>query len=103
MTDKLKIGFVSAWDASDITARSGVPYHMLMHLKKQNVQVEVFSPLNNAFKCLLALRSYASQIERLMRKRPVDVILSTNSIPVSLLNCRQPVLIWADAVFHQMH
>jgi len=124
MTDKLKIGFVSAWDASDVTACSGVPYHMLTHLKKQNVQVEVFSPLNNAFKFLLApaklyarlvrrnitleqfplaLRSYAGQIERQMRKRPVDVILSTNSIPVSLLNCRQPVLIWTDAVFHQMH
>lgn len=124
MTDKLKIGFVSAWDASDITAWSGVPYHMLTHLKKQDVQVEVFSPLNQAFKYLLApaklcarlmgrnvtleqfrlaLRSYASQIERLMRKRPVDVILSTNSIPVSLLDCRQPVLIWTDAVFHQMH
>jgi len=124
MDDKLKIGFVCVWDASDITVWSGVPYHMLTHLEKQNVQVEVFSPLSKAFKSLLApaklyarlrgrnvtldqfrlaLSSYASQIERRMRERPVDVILSTSSIPVSLLSCRQPVLIWTDSVFHQMH
>ena len=124
MEDKLKVGFVCVRDASDITAWSGVPYHMLRHLRKQNVQVEIFSPLNKAFKSLLvpaklcarlrrrnvtldhfrlALRSYASQIERLVRGRPVDVILSTDSIPVSLLRCKQPVIIWTDSVFHQMH
>jgi hypothetical protein len=106
--DKLKIGFVSVHVASDITAWSGVPYHLLTHLKKQYVQVEVFSPLRKIFKSLLAparlsarimgrnvkadrfrfaLRSYASQIERRMRKRPVDVKISNSSIPVSFLSC----------------
>ena len=124
MKGKLKIGFVSVWDASDITAWSGVPYHILTHLEKQNVQIEILSPFSKVFKGALApaklyarligrnvtldhfqlaLRSYASQIRRRLRERPVDVIFSVGSIPVSLLRCKQPVIIWADAVFHQMY
>ena len=119
----MRIGFVSVDDASDATSWSGIPFQILNHLRAENVEIEVISPLSSAAKYLVApaksiarlsgktlslshfwivLRSYARQIESAIRNRPVDVIVSTSSIPVTLLRCRQPIVIWTDAVFHSM-
>jgi glycosyltransferase involved in cell wall biosynthesis len=122
--EKLRVGFISIEDASDIRSWSGIPFHILSHLlDRQDVEVEVFSPLDRRLKYTLApakllataqshsfmpdrstllLKSYARQIERLLRNRPVDVIFSTSSIPITLLDCSQPIVFWTDAVFHSM-
>jgi glycosyltransferase involved in cell wall biosynthesis len=50
----------------------------------------------------IALRSYAKQIQRALARSPVDVIFSPSSIPITLLKCEQPVVMWGDAVFHGM-
>ena len=119
----MRVGFVSVDDASDATSWSGIPFQILNHLRAQSVDIEVLSPLSSKAKYLVApaksiarlrgktlslshyplvLRSYARQIESAIRKRPVDVIFSTSSIPVTLLQCPQPIVIWTDAVFHSM-
>lgn len=121
MRDGMRIGFVSLGDASDITTWSGVPYHVLAELRKR-AHVEV-CPLSGRLKCFvsparitarlsgrnvtldhypLMLRSYARQIRRYFERHPVDVIFSTSSIPVTLLDCEQPIVFWSDAVFHSM-
>jgi glycosyltransferase involved in cell wall biosynthesis len=120
---RLRIGFVSIEDASDILSWSGIPFQILSHLRQHSVDVEVISPLDRRLKCLLTpaillakarkqrlvlnhssilLKSYARQIERQLDKRPVDVIVSANSIPITFLRCSQPVVFWNDAVFHNM-
>ncbi len=124
MQRDLRIGFVSIQDATDIHTWSGIPAQVLASLRKMDVQVELFSPLSQKSKYLLApikaiarmhktnvsldhyslvTKSYARQIERAMRERPVDVIVSTSSIPIAMLRCPQPILFWTDAVFHGMH
>jgi glycosyltransferase involved in cell wall biosynthesis len=123
MPPDLRIGFVSIQDATDINAWSGIPAHVLQSLRKMDVHVEVYSPLSEKSKYLLApvkalarirrsgvtldhyplvLKSYARQIARAMRERPVDVIVATSSIPVAALDCAQPIIFWTDAVFHGM-
>jgi len=123
MNDKLRIGFVSIEDASDVASWSGIPYHILDALRRQDVSIEVFSPLKRDFRyalapfkiaarlmnkeiCLhhyqIALRSYAKQLEQRMRLNPVDVILSTSTIPITLLECAEPIVFYTDAVFHMM-
>ena len=124
MQRDLRIGFVSIHDATDIHTWSGIPAHVLASLRKMDVQVELFSPLSQRSKLLLApikaiarmrktnvsldhysfvTESYARQIARAMRERPVDVIVSTSSIPIVRLKCPQPIIYWTDAVFHGMY
>ncbi len=123
MNDRLTIGFVAIEDAGNQKSWSGIPYHLLNALKKQDVSVEVFSPLNRDFRYALApfkiaariarketwvdryplaLRSYARQLKKRMRQNPVDVILSTSTVPITLLECSEPLVFYTDSVFHLM-
>ena len=124
MTRKLRVGFVSVQDAIDIRGFSGITSQMLSHLRQQEINIEVYSPLSQKIKYLLAplkglarlrrktctldhyplvVRSYARQIRRLLRERPVDVIVTSSSIPVSALECAEPIIFWTDATFHKMY
>lgn len=123
MTGKLRLGFVSLEDPSDVKSWSGTPYHLLGALERQDVSIEVFGPLKRDFRYLLlpfkiaarlagkevefdrfpmALRSYARQLQKKMHKHPVDVILSTSSIPIAMLECSAPIIFVTDAIFHMM-
>lgn len=111
-------------DALNITGFSGSTFQMFSHLRQQEISVEVYSPLSQWIKYLLTpqkalarlrrktctlehyplvTRSYARQIRRLIRKRPVDVIVTSSSTPVSALECAQPIIVWTDAIFHDMY
>lgn len=123
MKNRLKIGFVSVQDANDVRSWSGVPYHILDALRRQDVSIEVFSPLERTFRYALApikiaarlsnrdveidrfplaLRSYAKQLKKRMQMNPVDVILSTSTIPITLLECAEPIVCYTDSLFHLM-
>jgi glycosyltransferase involved in cell wall biosynthesis len=123
MSEKLKIGFVCADDANDVRSWSGIPYHLLNALKRQDILIELFSPLKRDFRYLLAplkiaarlsnrdieldrfpyaLRSYARQVKKHMDRSPVDVILSTSTYPITFLECTQPIVCYTDALFHLM-
>lgn len=120
----MRIGFVGIDDATDVRSWSGIPSHILQHLLEQNVEVESFSPLVRDYRRHLilpgvlarvrgkqaslerhplALRSFARQLSKKLQERPVDVVFSTSSIPITLLECSQPIIFWTDAVFHAMH
>lgn len=124
MARQLRVGFISVQDASDIKGFSGITSQMLSHLRQQGICIEVYSPLSEAIKYLLAplkllarlrkrtctlehyplvAKSYARQIRRLIRERPVDVLVTSSSVPVSALECSQPIIPWTDAPFHQMY
>lgn len=93
-------------------------------MRAQGVDVHVLSPLNTQAKYLFAplklwarasgksvtldhfglvLRDYAKQIEGFVRARSIDVVFSTSTIPVTMLNCGKPIVTWTDAVFHSMY
>jgi glycosyltransferase involved in cell wall biosynthesis len=119
----MRIGFVSIYDVTDARAWSGIPSQILKELRAQGIEVEIISPLSQTIKFLLTpskliakakgekrsfdhlpfvLRSYARQIESHIRRHPVDVIFSTSTIPITLLECKAPIIVWTDAVFHLM-
>jgi len=121
--DSLRIGFISLEDPNDMGVWSGIPYQVLNALKRQNVSIEMFSPLRRDFRYALlpfmvaarlakkevvlshyqiGLRSMARQVMRKMKERPVDVILATTSIPITLLECSVPIIFYTDAVSHMM-
>jgi glycosyltransferase involved in cell wall biosynthesis len=123
MNRKLRVGFVCIEDVNDVKSWSGTPFHLMDALKKQDLSIEVFSPLKVDFRYALlpfkigarvlkrdvefyrfplALRSFASQLKKRMQQTPVDVILSTGTVPITMLECPQPIVFYADAVFHMM-
>jgi glycosyltransferase involved in cell wall biosynthesis len=120
----MRIGFVCVEDATDVKSWSGTPFHILKNLREQDVEVELFTPLDRNFRRRLilswalarlqgspasldryplALRSYARQLSIKLREHPVDVLFATSSIPIALLECSQPIIFWTDAVFHSMY
>lgn len=119
----MRIGFVGIEDTADVRSWSGIPFHMLKHLREQNVEVELFSPLARNYRRRLilpgvlarirgkqaslerhplALRSFAKQLSKKLREHRVDIVFTTGSIPITLLECPQPIILWTDAVFHAM-
>ena len=120
----MRIGFVCVDDATDVKSWSGIPSHILKHLLDLNVDVELFTPLARDYRRRLllpgvlarvrgrqaflerhpvALRSFATQLSKKLREHPVDVVFTASSIPITLLECPQPIILWTDAVFHTMH
>ena len=119
----MRIALVSIGDPRDVKVWSGTPSFILRELRKQTSAVEVIAPLSRWFKYLfmparilhrirrtqiqfdrhpLALRSYARQIQRQLRGKQVDAVLSTSSVAVSLLKTRIPIFFWTDAVVEGM-
>jgi hypothetical protein len=76
MNEKLKIGFVSVEDADDVTSWSGTPNHILDALRRQDVSIEVFSPLKRKYRYVLAPIKIIAQISN----REVDI----NRFPMAL-------------------
>lgn len=112
------------WDPSDRTSWSGIPFQILGQMRAQQVDVRVLSPLATRAKYLLApvkllaksrkksatldhfpivLRGYARQIQKFVNQNGIDVVFSPSSIPITLLDCGKPIVIWTDAVFHSMY
>jgi glycosyltransferase involved in cell wall biosynthesis len=48
------------------------------------------------------LQGYAEQIQEKMATLDADIVFSHSSIPISYLQCRQPVVFWTDATFAGM-
>lgn len=121
---KLRVGFVSIEDATSEASWSGTPLNMLRALRSvAGVDVELISPLHLTCKWLylphklwhrvtrknfewrrqsLSLRCFARQIESAVRRKRLDVIFSTSSIPVARLKAGIPAVFWTDANFHAM-
>ncbi|HEY0757967.1 MAG TPA: glycosyltransferase family 4 protein [Acidisarcina sp.] len=124
MDKPLRVGFVSINDPNDVNQWSGIPYNVLQAMRTLGVRVEVYAPLSTRAKFLLSpakalarlrhtgisldhyplmLNSYARQISKMIAERPVDVIFAPSSIPITALQCSQPIIFWTDAVFHSMY
>jgi len=119
----LKIAFVSAWDVRDPHTWSGIPHSILTFLHRDGADVEVISPLSRRFRYLflgrwlackirrkyyqtdrepVLIASYARQIERRMKGRRFDAILSTEPFTIAKLDRPEPITYWSDAVWDLM-
>jgi glycosyltransferase involved in cell wall biosynthesis len=124
VTKQPKIAFVSLHDPTDLHTWSGIPNLILAHLFAAGANVEIIGPLSRKARYLLSLTwaasklrkrayqtereplvtsSYARQIERRMRGRHFDAILSVvEPFVISRLNRPEPITYWTDAVWDQM-
>jgi glycosyltransferase involved in cell wall biosynthesis len=116
----MKIAYVTSYDATDVKQWSGLGYHIAGALRGAGLDLDEVGPLTTASSRLLMFkklayrglggrrhminrepsvaRGYASQITQRL-DRFADVVFSPGSIPVSCLECRQPIAFWTDATF----
>jgi glycosyltransferase involved in cell wall biosynthesis len=55
-----------------------------------------------SFREPVILKSFANQILDKLAKLDVDIVFCHSSIPISFLQCRQPIVFWVDATFAGM-
>ncbi|NJO77614.1 MAG: glycosyltransferase [Cyanobacteria bacterium RM1_2_2] len=118
----MKLAYVTACDPLNVRPWSGLPYYIRQSLHNQMVPMEHIGPLvdQSAIKAVcklkryyhalgrkkylkdpepLRLKSYANQIQTKLNQTQVDIVLSVTHRPVTYLECRQPIVFWADASF----
>lgn len=121
----MKLAYVTIKNAEQLgkaTEWSGTGYHIARSLKQQHTPLDYIGPLQDTFFTKAArrlkrhyyklsrkhylkdtdpliLQSYASQVSKRLSGAAYDVVLSATVNPIAYLNCRQPILFWADATF----
>jgi len=117
----MKIVYATTFDAQDVHNWSGTPFYMSQALITEgnllafigNLKREL--PFGFKFKQTLkkwlsgqresprfnlrAARHYSQQTAQLLSKLKADVILAPQMNPVAFLECKQPIVLWTDAVY----
>lgn len=117
----MKIAYVTTYDPSDRAHWSGLGHAIMKALVDAGASVEALGPLSTDLRCVgrlkgafyrrvlrlgyeydrerIACLGYARQLTAKLAKGQHDIVLSPGAIPVSRLDCAQPIAIWADATF----
>ena len=122
----MKIAYVTTYDARRLTGAnewSGTGYYIAQSLEKQAFSLEYIGPLNDPFIlrsarkikgrlydliCTrnyqkdadpLTLKNYARQIANKLNHTQSDIVFSATVNPVAYLECKQPIVFWADGTF----
>lgn len=132
MEKKLVLAYISEWDPSDPTLRSGFPYYVYSYLKKHNFEIKIISPkpksrtflnkfksrilgiiFNKIFKSKFGfylpnrseefLRTFSDGAQKELDKTNYDLIFSPSTLSVAYLKPNKPLVIWVDALFSNHH
>ena len=117
----MRVGYVTIYDPADRSHWSGLGNAIMHSIMDAGVVVEALGPLDTIFRpigriksafyrrllnqnyeyerCKIPCSGYARQVARKLARGKYDVLLSPGAIPVSCLQCAQPIVIWADATF----
>ena len=124
----MKLAYVTPYDARSLKGAniwSGTGYFIAKSLERQAFSLKYFGPLKDRLMCRLTqkykrhyheffnkkylknptpctLKSYASQINSKLLKTKADLVFSASANPIAYLDCRQPIVFWADASFDSL-
>ncbi len=120
----MKIAYATTFDAHDVHNWSGTPFYMSQALAATGNELEYIGGLKRelpfGFKIkqtlkkwlsgqresprfnLTAARHYSEQAARILDNLRADVVLSPQINPVAFLECKQPIVLWTDAVYSSL-
>ncbi len=120
----MKLAFVSKFDAKNVHKRSGTPYYMSQALLNQGVELEYIGSLKTklrpGFKIINALKkmihakqessrnntftmlNYSKQVKEQLANKNVNAVLAHISTPIAYLECKEPIVLWTDALYAAM-
>jgi glycosyltransferase involved in cell wall biosynthesis len=117
----MRIAFATTFNARDVNAWSGTPFHMIESLTENGVNVDCIGSLKQElppfFKLkqfwkkhtrgqhvsprynIYASQQYSKQVADQLKKASSDAVMATMVNPVAYLDCKQPIVLWTDALF----
>jgi glycosyltransferase involved in cell wall biosynthesis len=120
----MHIAYATTYDARILAGSndwSGTGYYISQTLKSQNIDLQYLGPLQESSSLkilqkakqyfykffqnthyekdsdLLILKNYANQISKQISETNANIIFSATIRPIVYLDCRQPIVFWADA------
>ena len=125
----MKLAYVTTFNARDLNVSdnwAGTGYYIPEALKKQSLPIQYIGSLKerldlqvickfkrhyhkllsqgNYLKTLdpLILQNYANQVSQDLSKMEADIVFSATVTPIAYLDCKQPIIFWADATFENL-
>jgi glycosyltransferase involved in cell wall biosynthesis len=121
----MRLSYITEYEASEINNWSGLGYYIARALAQQGFELDYIGKLKSSLFYRLYGKSkrlvywfankkylrgrdpglakiYAAQIHEHPAFSNADIVFSPGSIPISYLDCPQPVVFWADATFAGM-
>jgi glycosyltransferase involved in cell wall biosynthesis len=122
----MKLAYATTYNSRDLKEFynwAGLGYYIAESLKHQSIALDYLGPLEdqiaikgicklkrhyhqifegkNYLKALdpLILQNYANQVARKLSHIPADIVFSATISSTAYLDCRQPIVFWADATF----
>lgn len=117
----MKIAFATTFNPQDVHRWSGTPFHMAHALQSQGMDIEYLGPLTRKLppffkfkqtykKVLLsqresphynlqAAKNYSKDVALKLTKSSAKVIISPLVNPIAYLDCKQPIVLWTDALY----
>ncbi|HTM64112.1 MAG TPA: glycosyltransferase family 4 protein [Gammaproteobacteria bacterium] len=117
----MRIAFTSTFDSQDVHNWSGTPYHMSHALANEGINIDFvgklkrklprFFKLKQTLKHYLsdqresprfnvfAAQKYSEQAAQKISSLSVDAVISPLINPIAYLDCKQPLVLWTDALY----
>lgn len=117
----MRIAFTTTFDAQDVHNWSGTPYHMSHALANSGMSVDYIGSLSRKlppfFKAkqifkkyicdtresprfnITAAKHYSEQVASQLSRLNADAVVSPLINPIAYLDCKQPIILWTDAVY----
>tara|TARA_R110000868_G_scaffold168780_1_gene403608 strand:- start:115 stop:1257 length:1143 start_codon:yes stop_codon:yes gene_type:complete len=117
----MRIAYTTTFDAKDVHNWSGTPYYMSRALAANGNEVEYigelsrtltpFFKINQAYKKYLcgqresprfntvAAKHYSVQASKQLATLNVEAVVSPQINPIAYLDCKQPIVLWTDALY----
>jgi glycosyltransferase involved in cell wall biosynthesis len=120
----MKIAYATTFDAHDVHNWSGTPFYMSEAFAREGNELDYIGNLKRqlpaGFKIkqtlkkwlsgqresprfnLTAAKHYSEQAAQILGKLKADVVLAPQMNPVAFLECKQPIVLWTDAVYSSL-
>ncbi|HSW70201.1 MAG TPA: glycosyltransferase family 4 protein [Gammaproteobacteria bacterium] len=117
----MKLAYATTFDARDVSNWSGTPFFMSNGFKQQGGEIEYIGNLSRQlppffkFKqywkktaCgqresprfnITAAKFYSEQVAKYLAKLNADAVIAPQLNPVCYLECKQPLILWTDALY----
>lgn len=117
----MHIAYTTTFSATDVHNWSGTPYYMSRTLQRHAATVDYLGNLRRQlppfFKCkqffsqflsgqresprfnLHVAQQYSAQIAKQLINHPAQIVLSPQINPIAYLDCKQPIVLWTDALY----
>lgn len=117
----MRIAYTTTFDTGDIHNWSGTPYYMSKAFADERTSVDYIGPLEHKlppfFKFkqvwkkylsgqresprfnIFAAKNFSAQVATQLARLSADVVISPLVNPIAYLECKQPIVLWTDAVY----